>query len=217
MAWMFDSKVKRIQSPSQLPSVIEYITTDEKLASAPTNPELRVEGISNRDLQSRNIDLKAIVTSGFLGARFTVTSTTNFNGVEVPLTFEAVTYGFPDRSKSVITNMIFVGKVLRIGHSTYSSYLPPIEQTLAVVDYRFKSSGSRARVDCLKYFVTDSTWPSDKDPKLVKEFNLKKDRIPTFEAGPIIRMVFYTMLGIIFFLPVWFVLVKWKKDRSEAK
>ncbi len=213
MAWMFESRVERLPSTPRLPRTVAYVTTRARLTTAPTNSQLRMERIPAKRLAFRTI-LPASLPAGFQGGEFSITSTTNFDGLEIPNGFQAVTYALPSGEKQVKTNMLLIGTVTRIGPSTLNSYLPEISQNLSVTDYRFRNSAPR--VDCITYFITNSAWTSDRDPRLASAFNLKKDQSPTFRSGTISHIFYYAIFAFFLFLPAIIPLLTWTKRKSET-
>ena len=236
MAWIFETKIERSKAPPYLPAQVKFITSIAKLKLATKNPALRLESPSKWEYASRNSDLTGI-GEGKVGGEFHVIATTNFNGLEIPIEFEGVTYlpkslikqaGASATSAQSVsdgdwtyTNLVFIGRVTRITNSGDRFYLPLLDKNVSVTDFRFRDSASK--VDYLQYAITNSTWPSDKDPILVNAFEEKKkhlpQHLPRFETEHRGRSFILVIFGLVTFLPILLLVKNWlkQKQRNQQK
>jgi|GEM_PF-2646254 len=199
LAWAYDSKINRSPAKPFLPIKIRYVASSNSINSAPSNEVLRIEAIPERELKLKQAGLRELISVGSIGGELEVVSTTNLNGLEIPTKFTAMTYNLKQKNT---TNMLFEGKIGKVAISERDSYLPKISEKVSAADYRFRDV--KSKTDHILYFIADSQWPAVSDPKLVKEFNQKRSRIPSFEQTTLAKIVLYLIFALLLFAPVYF-------------
>ncbi|HWY30045.1 MAG TPA: hypothetical protein VNX46_04790 [Candidatus Acidoferrum sp.] len=109
--------------------------------------------------------------SGFVAGQIKSVEFTNWNGMEVPLSFIFEDYN-PTMHASGKLDGQYVCVITNISAATSAdTYQPPILSRLAVDDARFRLKNNQKQLDFLQYWLaTTNQWLADTDSKLTNDF-----------------------------------------------
>ncbi|MCS7090451.1 MAG: hypothetical protein NZM03_07050 [Limisphaera sp.] len=226
LAHVCSTTVKQFREPPYLPEEVEWRTSADAIASAASNPMLRIEGASPEELARRQIDYKtAIATNKVLG-KYRVLASTNVSGQTLPLTFELEGYGYlsPDQRERILSavgmslpetflNVRYLGRALAISHVPEPPTLPDPSMPLSVSDYRLA-----CREDGIEYVSYQARrWKEKVDEDLVR-LSEQKRRSPSKQSSQYIGSSGMQSIsrGVIFMVLLMPLLV-WAARRIRKK
>ena len=169
-AFIFSAEVRRLALQPRLPEEITFRVSGPLLKAAPRNPLLEI-GELNRQARDRNAALLARYAPGFVGGRYTVLATTNWNGMRLPSEAALTRYSVTQPTSRVPFELYRL-KAESVSAPRVGSYLPGLPARIMVQDRRFRSPW--LRIDSLQYPIADGRWRSQADPQLRSMFGERK-------------------------------------------
>ena len=190
-----------------LPSTLKWTVLNSLLKSALKNEVLPANP------SGFLIDALSHYKPGFEGGEYSVSATTNFAGLEIPLHFRLRRY---DLGGGVFED--YEGGVTGISRNSRSAFLPEVNGVVGVADHRFKDK--QHGMDMIRYSLTNAAWPAKGEGWLLpvydesRAYALGTYRRPVSTKTPVI--LFFCL---IFVIPPLFMASKWwlKKKRIERE
>ena len=164
-ASMFRCEMKRSAQEPQLPLEAKFFASDQMRAYFLTNMDGPLLSVERK--RFARPDYKPF-TNGFLAGVFSVSSNTNFHGLDIPTECEFRVYhpGFKSYAQT------YVLRVTGISRCSVDSFLPAIERRVFVSDMRFRD-GSLG-VDGIRYWFTNY-WPTETNNQMIALFQKKRE------------------------------------------
>jgi hypothetical protein len=208
-------RIEFLEPTGRLPSKIDFVFSTNQLLTTTNFPFLNVSMRNQRVIQACVRENQQY--DGKLDAEYIVSSTTNFDGMLLPLTFKYEFFTSGPNNKPVPVET-FLGKVSRVTSETPSSFLPDIAEGLWTRDYRF--SDARHRLDNISYNLTNRFWPSTNDAALQDIFKRKISHLPPLPdqtksgVGLKTRLLQGFLLLTVLIFPVIILLSKSHKEKT---
>jgi hypothetical protein len=210
-AWTYDATICRFRVPPELPSEIVFVQTASNAKSAINNPALKIEGVDKKALRQRKLLAQQAQHSQKEG-RYSVTGTTNLDGLLIPLSFQVAVYSpgalrDASRTNALRPNFIYRGKASGVLAINEGLAWPQLNQRSAsVTDRRFRSE--RHHIDCIQYFVTNGNWfVRTNHPYLVGLFEAKRRSAPFLRLSDVEEVLFMAAVAFVAVFPaiVWWI------------
>jgi hypothetical protein len=216
VSWLCKAEVSNAMTMPHIPLQVRYVTTKETLETAQKNPNLGVEGVWPDELKARSSQFRSQFTPGIMGGVYSVTATTNFHEMTLPVKFYAVQYDMFRKGKVGTTNVLYRGEVTNITAVSKGQFLPEIDggKTVSVIDHRFRKPGYK--LDFIQYATTNS-WPSDTDPRLLAIYTKKLDSIPRLGLETVKRGLIYLVFALLALVPICVPLGRWMRKKQKPK
>lgn len=153
----------------KIPSKFDFVFSTRYLNSL-TNLHYLSKTVSTLKLEKASSELKAYDNS--LDGHYEVTSTTNFDGLIMPLEFNLDIYNMKRGQSEQQLHQKYYVKVHAITSTVVELSMPDLPYPIWVDDYRF--SDTQTKIDSIGYAVSNEVWPSMDDKKLQALFKEKK-------------------------------------------
>jgi hypothetical protein len=203
-ALIFGADVKRAEVESGLPTSIIF-EVNKKLKD---NLE-KSNWLDSQYLQATAMDKLNSFDDGFKGSEYTVKTSTNFDGIVLPLEFELKRYLPTQNSKDAHLTSIFEGEVTQIFQPTNVSFLPEIKGRASAADFRYRDTS--AEVDYVNYTLSNKVWTVSNPSSLQAFYEEKRSRAvqmgvlrPTEAAHTKrMRLIIIMLFALITLLPIF--------------
>ena len=148
----------------------------------PSQIELVAPGYTYADLslRSRKINLPAPFKDGYVTGEYSVSSDTNFHGLQIPLDFQLKRFiprvystnraQTPTAERSLL--QIYHAKVTKVSVPDQTELVPPLDRTADIYDYRF--ADPKLYLPGITYTVENNLWPVENDARLLLLFETAK-------------------------------------------
>lgn len=217
LAYIYRWQVERSSTAPKLPLHITFVTDRDKEKAAAKGVYLVRERLDNQAKYWRSVDYTDI-GDRIIGAEYTVLSTTNWSGFEIPTHVELVFFDHRDKlakkGKPRVRYEIEVNSISPLPGT--SDLLPTINKRVDVVDYRLRDD---LPLDFAIYPITNRSWPLAITPEMQAALKARRDA-ETGVRGIIhrafeVRTFFMTLTALVLLLPPLFILKFRKKNKQQ--
>jgi hypothetical protein len=198
------SKLDFIPGSPGFPSDVEFVFSSRFLLGKSTNTAFLSSTISQDAIKKIVNDNEIVKLENTPRAKYKVISTTNFEGKVFPLVFQLDVFG--PREGSVMET--FVGRVKTLDNETPATFIPKLDTTTSVRDFRF--SDRNHKIDMLSYFITNGVWLDKSDPVLLGKFKAMRYLKPIVPETSLWWLRIMILIIIISGIPLIFGLFKGK-------
>lgn len=160
------ANVEFLAGPRKTPKQIRFITSATRLTKAHEVPTLRAAIATDRERRSRVLSLKTRFAPNQLLGMFSVTQSTNLNGIAIPLAFELETFAIKSEKSRRTANMagFYRGQVSYAAVRSGNVTLPTFTKAVTVADYRL--SERRFGISYVVYNIRNQAWKTKVDSEL---------------------------------------------------
>lgn len=166
LAGAFTSKTERDNLPPQLPFRVEYTIGQQEVDQLKKGEFRTISAVSDTE-REETIIRAGLLQPGFLEARYQVDTYTNFNGLNLPLTFTLTKY--VKVKEGVATHYTIKGTAHKFENTPVARFTPKPAFTVDVVDFRVQQKDKG--VDFVRYQMEGANWPDENSPVVQNALN----------------------------------------------